>query len=47
MSETQWPLRLHISLNLEKPDGPVWPVTAIIQILNVPVPKSDVLVFTG
>jgi hypothetical protein len=24
MSETQWPHTLHISLNQEKPDGPVW-----------------------
>jgi hypothetical protein len=47
MSETQWPHTLHISLNQEKPDVPVWAATTIFQILNVPVPKLDVPVFTG
>jgi hypothetical protein len=30
-----------------KPDCSVWPVTTIIQILDVPIPKSDVLVSNG
>jgi hypothetical protein len=37
MSETQWPHTLHISLNQEKQDSPIFPVTAITQILDVSV----------
>jgi hypothetical protein len=54
MSKTQWPHTLHISLNQEKPYVPVskpeclvWPITAIIQISDVLVLKSDISVFTG
>jgi hypothetical protein len=46
MSETYWPHTLHILLNLEKQDSPVFPVTDIIQILDILVPKPDVPVFT-
>jgi hypothetical protein len=47
MSETQWPHTLHISLNQEKQDSLVLPVTTIIQIPNVSVSKPDVPVFIG
>jgi hypothetical protein len=51
MGETQWPHTLHISLNQKKQYNPVSQtegsdllVTAIIQILDVPIPKLDILV---
>jgi hypothetical protein len=47
MIETQWPHSLYLSLNPGKFDISVWAVTAIIQILDVPVLKSDVLIFTS
>jgi hypothetical protein len=31
---------------VSKPEGQVWPVMAIFQILDIPVPKPDVLIFT-
>jgi hypothetical protein len=54
MSKTQWPHTLHLSPNPEKMyvlvfklEGPVYPVTVIFQIQDVPVPKPEVLVSTG
>jgi hypothetical protein len=40
MSEMQWPHTLHISLNQEKQDSPIFSVMAIFQILDVPVFKT-------
>jgi hypothetical protein len=46
MSGTQL-LHSLLSLNPGKLDVPVWVGTTIIQVLDVPVPKSDVPVSTG
>jgi hypothetical protein len=53
MSETRWPHTLHTSLNLgnrmvrfPKPDYSVLAVTVIFQILDIPIPKLDILIFT-
>jgi hypothetical protein len=47
MSEAQWPHTLHISLNLGKPDSSILPVMASFLILDVPVLKPNIPVFTG
>jgi hypothetical protein len=50
MRETQWPHTLHISLNQEKPDGPIWADELQWLVLKYRMfwfPKLDVPVFTG
>jgi hypothetical protein len=50
MSETQWPHTLHISLNQEKLDGPVWAdeLQRLVSMYRMFwIPKQDVLVVTG
>jgi hypothetical protein len=50
MSKIQWPHTLHISLNQEKPDGPVWAdklQRLVLKYRMFRFPKLDVLVFTG
>jgi hypothetical protein len=49
ISETQWPHTLHISLNQEKLDGPVWADELQRLVLKYQMfrfLKPDVLVFT-
>jgi hypothetical protein len=39
--------RKNRTIRFPKPECPILPITAIIQILDVPVPKPDISVFTG